>query len=148
MTASAGWPKISTIGVDGFLISFGGQLSERANRAALAFRHTVDGASWNGVQETSTSLVSTYLRFDPMWCNHKEMRLLLEGLIAQQDWFAADLPEGRKRWRVPTVYGTHLAPQLDQAAKAAGLTKDEAISSISQTGVRVQTIGFAPGSHI
>lgn len=145
MTAAPEWPRISTLGVDGFLISFGATLSEPANRAALAFRKAVEDAGWSGVQESSTSLVSTYLRFDPMASSHTEMRALLEGLVSLKDWFAAPLPDGRKRWRIPTVYGTDLAPQLDEAAQAAGLTRDAAIASISQTCVRVQTIGFAPG---
>ncbi len=145
LSHAANWPKIKTAGIDGFLVSFGDQLNEPANRAALAFRNAVEHAGWSGVQETSTSLVSTYLRFDPHWQDHAQMRAALEVLLTGQDWFAADLPEGRKFWRVPTVYGTQMAPQLQEAATAAGLSPDDAIKSISQTRVRVQTIGFAPG---
>ena len=58
---------------------------------------------------------------------------------------AADLPEGRRLWRIPTVYGTDLAPQLAEAAEAAGLTPEAAAQEIASTRVRVQTIGFAPG---
>ncbi len=73
------------------------------------------------------------------------MHARLEALLSETDWTNATLPEGRRLWRVPTVYGTDLARQLDEAATAAGLTSDEAIKSISKTKVRVQTIGFAPG---
>ncbi len=139
------WPMIRTAGYDGFLVSFGDRLSEPSNRAALAFRNAVDQAGWEGVKETSTSLVSTYLQFDPLWQDHAEMRKLLEGLLAENDWMATDLPKGRKLWRVPTAYGGETGAQLDEAAAAAGLTPEEAIASISQTQVRVQTIGFAPG---
>ncbi len=142
---SSKWPQLSTLGVDGFLICFGDRLSEPANRAALAFRDALERAGWDGVEESSTSLVSTYLRFDPLWQSHAVLRTALEGLLEQQDWFAADLPAGRRLWRVPTVYGTEMAPQLEEAAQAAGLSKDAAIASISQTRVRVQTLGFAPG---
>ena len=38
-----------------------------------------------------------------------------------------------------------LAPQLEEAAKVAGLDPDEAIRQLSTTQVRVLTIGFAPG---
>ena len=63
---TATWPKVKTAGFDGFLISFGDQLNEPANRAALAFRDALERAGLAAVQETSTSLVSTYLRFDPL----------------------------------------------------------------------------------
>ncbi len=145
MPASSDWPRISTLGVDGFLISFGNRLHESANRAALAFRDALDRTGWTGVEETSTSLASAYLRFDPLGQDHAALRARLETLLLSRDWYAEDLPEGRRLWHIPTVYGTELAPQLATAAAAAGLTTDQAIASISQTRVRVQTIGFAPG---
>ena len=144
-SASDTWPRIRTLGVDGFLISFGDRLSEPANRAALAFRAALDRAGWPGVEETSTSLASAYLRFDLAWQDHARMMARLTALLGETDWTKAPLPGGRRLWRVPTVYGTDLAPQLDEAAAAAGLSQDEAIASISNTQVRVQTIGFAPG---
>ncbi|MVO18092.1 5-oxoprolinase subunit B family protein [Parasedimentitalea huanghaiensis] len=145
MPLSLEWPRLCTLGVDGFLVQFGDRLSEQANRAALTFRAALENQNWDGIEETSTSLVSTYLRFDPQWQTHADLRVMLKGLLAQQDWFTGDLPTGRRLWRVPTVYGTTLAPQLDEAARVAGMTVDEAIASVSQSRVRVQTIGFAPG---
>jgi len=139
------WPLIRTAGYDGFLISFADRLSETANRAALAFRAAVDRAAWDGVEETSTSLVSTYLRFDPLRQDHAAMRAAIERLLATTDWYSEALPQGRKLWRVPIVFGGDLAPQLDEAAAAAGMTPEAAITSIARTRVRVQTIGFAPG---
>lgn len=139
------WPQIRTIGIDGVLVSFGDVLSEPANRAALAFRAAVDRESWDGVEETSTSLVSTFLRFDPLHLSHAALNAHLTALLASTDWYAADLPSGRRLFRIPTVFGTDLAPQLDEAAQAAGLSVEDAIRSITQTRVRVQTIGFAPG---
>lgn len=145
--ASSGpdWPQIRTAGFDGFLVTFAGSLSEPANRAALAFRAALDRSGWPGIEETSTSLVSAYLRFDPLSESHASMRARLSELVAERDWFGADLPEGRRLWRIPTVYGTSLAPQLDEAAAVAGMTAEEAIASVSGARVRVQTIGFAPG---
>ena len=64
------WPRIRTAGFDGLLVSFADSLSEPANRAALSLRDAVERAGWAGVEDTSTSLVSTYLRFDPHWRDH------------------------------------------------------------------------------
>ena len=144
-TQKSPWPQIRTAGYDGFVVSFGDRLSESANRAALAFRDAIDNASWEAVEESSTSLVSAYLRFDPLAYDHRVMRKGLDELLEERDWYAAPLPTGRKLWRVPTVFGGDAAPQLSEAAQAAGLSEAEAIASISTTQVRVQTIGFAPG---
>lgn len=139
------FPIIRTAGVDGLLISFAAALSEPANRAALAFRAALEAEGWAGVEETSSSLVSAFIRFDPLHLSHAALHQRVQALLDQRDWYAADLPGGRRFWRVPTVFGTDLAPQLGQAAQAAGLSEAEAIRSLSEARVRVQTIGFAPG---
>ncbi len=139
------WPKIRNIGLDGFVISFGDQLSEPANRAALAFRQAVDAQRLEGVIESSTSLVSTYLRFDPLAVSHATLHKALDRLLASRDWLMADLPLGRRLWRIPAAFGGETGPQLADAAAIAGMTEAEAISAITQQRVRVQTIGFAPG---
>ena len=137
--------QIRTAGFDGFLVTFGSTLDEAANRAALAFRDAVDAASLEGVEETSTSLVSAYLKFDPLTVDHSQMKASLEALIASRDWHAAPLPQNRRLWRVPVVFGTDLAPQFEEAAELAGMTTEEAVASLTSAPVRVQTIGFAPG---
>ena len=83
--------RIRTAGYNGFLVSFGEALSEEANRAALAFRDAVDHAGWDEVEESATSLVSTYLRFDPLRTDHAAMRARLEDLLGAQDWHATAL---------------------------------------------------------
>ena len=144
-TAKTGWPLLRPVGIGGVLVSFGDYLSEPANRAALAFRAALDRDSPDGVEESSTSLVSCFVRFDPLAVSPEQMQARLNTLLRAHDWYAADLPEGRRLWRIPTVYGSDLAPQLAEAASVAGLSEAAAIQSLSQTQVRVQTIGFAPG---
>ena len=139
------WPIIRTVGLSGVLVTFAERMSEPANRAALAFRAAVDAADWPEVAETATSLVSVFLQVDLASTPMEALTERLAELIATQDWFAAPLPEGRTLWHVPTLYGTDLAPQLEEAAAAAGLDPDEAIRQLSTSRVRVLTIGFAPG---
>lgn len=141
-TRKSRWPMIREAGFDGLLVSFGDALGEAANRAALAFRAAVEAARIDGVVETSTSLVSTYVKFDPLSHAHEAMRADLEELLADCDWYEAALPQGRRLWRIPTVYG---GAQLTETARAAGMSADEAIQQLSKARVRVQTIGFMPG---
>ncbi len=145
MTQTQHAPQVRTVGVDGVLVSFADRMDESANRAALALRDAIEQSAWNGVEETSTSLASTYVRIDPARVALTDISAHLQTLLGARDWHQAPLPTGRKLWRVPTVYGTDLAPQLEDAAQTAGLTADEAVKRLSQTRVRVLTIGFAPG---
>ncbi|MCR8549828.1 allophanate hydrolase subunit 1 [Salipiger sp. P9] len=142
---STSFPIIRTVGIDGMLVSFGDRLSEPANRAALAFRAEVEHAGWDGVEESSSSLVSCYLRFDPLYLTHETLEAELRALIQSRDWLQAELPHGRRLHRIPTVYGGALAPQLGEAAAAAGMSEAEALASLSTARVRVTALGFAPG---
>ncbi|MDC0738906.1 carboxyltransferase domain-containing protein [Cognatishimia sp. SS12] len=143
--AQSDFPRVMPAGVTGLLVSFDSTLSEPGNRAALAFRAAVVAEAWDGVEEVSSSLVSVLLRFDPLHISHAELSSRLTRLLATRRWYEAALPAGRRFWRVPTVFGTKAAPQLEEAAAAAGLSVAEAIASLSQARVRVETIGFAPG---
>lgn len=144
-TATQTAPRIRTAGVDGMLVTFGDALSEPANRAALAFRAEIERQGWDGVEESTTSLVSAYLRFDPLHLGHADLKAKLDTLLTDRDWYEAPLPSGRSLWRIPAVFGTDLGPQLDQAAEAAGVPPEQAIKDFTRTRLRVQTIGFAPG---
>lgn len=142
---SRDFPVIRTVGLSGLLITFAEKLSEPANRAALAFRAAVEAEEWPEVTETSTSLVSTFLAVDLASTPLEAMQERLATLLQGQSWQDAPLPPGRTLWHVPTLYGTDLAPQLEEAAEAAGLDPQQAIKEISGARVRVLTIGFAPG---
>lgn len=139
------FPKIQTVGLSGILVSFADTMSEPANRAALSFRAAIDGSDWVEVSETSTSLVSTFLQVDLVAVPVDAILTRLNDLLDSRDWYTADLPDNRTLWHIPTVYGTDLAPQLEEAANLAGLDPDAAIKELSSARVRVLTIGFAPG---
>lgn len=138
-------PEINTVGLAGILITFAAKMSEPANRAALAFRAAIDAQEWPEVLETSTSLISTFLRIDLVEHAPEPIVERLREMLTGQNWLQADLPSGRTLWHIPTVYGTDLAPQLEEAAEAAGVDPDTAVEELSSARVRVLTIGFAPG---
>ncbi|AUR04857.1 allophanate hydrolase, subunit 1 [Phaeobacter inhibens] len=139
------YPLIRNVGLSGMLVSFGDQLDEATNRATLAFRSAVNALGLSGVVETATSLASVFVRFDAADLSHDRLRGVLADLLQTRDWREAPLPQGRRFWRVPTVYGTELAPQLAEAADLAGLSEAAAIDELGAARVRVLTIGFAPG---
>ena len=143
--AADGFPRIEAVGLAGLLVRFGDRLEEPANRAALAFRAALERESPEGVEECSTALVSTFLRFDPLAVPLERLEARLRALLADRDWYAAELPGGRAHVTVPTLYGTERAPQLAEAAAAAGMSEAEAVESLSRAELRVTAIGFAPG---
>ena len=139
------FPRIRRVGLAGMLVQFADRMSEPANRAAIAFRAAVDLQGWQDVAETSTSLVSAFVSADLAATSPDALADKLHALLESRDWTTAPLPEGRTLWQIPTLYGTDAAPQLDEAAEAAGVSPQTAIAELSSARVRVLTIGFAPG---
>lgn len=139
------YPRLATAGIDGWLVQFNDSLGDAANRAALAFAAAARKEKWPSVSEIASTLTSVYVRFDPLLMTHDDLRARLAYLLDSKDWLTVDLPLGRKRFCIPCVWGGERAPQFEDAAKAAGMMPDVARAALSQTVVRVQTLGFSPG---
>lgn len=139
------FPLIAPLGLGGWLVRFGDRPDDAANRAALAYRAALDAEELPEVEETALGLASVFVRFDPMASDAEPLRARLSDLLAQRDWFAAELPAGRRRWTVPCVFGGDHGPQLEDVAGQAGLAPDAAVRLLTRTPVRVLTLGFAPG---
>lgn len=138
-------PKIARVGLRGVLITFADGLSDRANLAAIAFHVAVDQQGWDEITETASTLVSTFVAVDLTVTPYDLIHAKLTALLETRDWYAADLPPGRKRWTLPMCFDHAVAPQFDAAAQAASLTSAEALQQISAARTRVITLGFAPG---
>lgn len=138
-------PRIVNVGLSGVLVSFSDRLSETANRAALAFRAALEGDGLAGVIETSTSLTSTFIAYDPTTLSNDRLQGHLRDLVASRDWSTAPLPQGRRLWQMPAAFEGPHAPQLAEVADLAGISTTQAVADLSETRLRVMTIGFAPG---
>lgn len=139
------FPRISPVGLFGIAVTFANQMEDRANLAAIAFRGAVDAAGWPEVTETSSTLVSTFLAVDLAKVPYEDIAARLQKILNRQDWYAAAPPPGRKLWTIPMAFGGARAPQLGEAATAAGLSEAQALESLANARVRVITIGYAPG---
>ena len=140
-----GPPRITPLGLDGLLVTFADALDDRANRAAIACRAAIDAAGWDGVVETASSLASAYLAFDPGTVAAETLSHRLHDLVESRDWYAADLPAGRRRVTIPACFEGEHAPQLAEAAKLAGVSPDTVIEELCARPLRALAVGFAPG---
>ncbi|WP_420013047.1 5-oxoprolinase subunit B family protein [Tateyamaria sp.] len=138
-------PKIRSVGLNGVLVTFGEKATDAANRAAIAFRTAVDTQHWAEVEESSSTLVSAFFRVDLAAHRFDKIHDRMQGVLAEQDWANARLPSGRTLWTIPAVFGSDRAPQLAEAAEAAGLSQAAALQELTTARLRVLTLGFAPG---
>ncbi|MBY5933716.1 allophanate hydrolase subunit 1 [Tateyamaria omphalii] len=138
-------PRIRSVGLDGVLVTFGDTATDASNRAAIAFRSAVDAQGWDIIAESSSTLVSAFFRIDLAEHRFDDISHRLHDVLATQDWNAATLPAGRTLWTIPATFGGDRAPQLAEAAEAAGLSEADALRDLTSTRLRVLTLGFAPG---
>lgn len=139
------YPAIRTVGLSGVLVTFGGEMNDAGNRAAIAFRAAVDAENWPEIEESASTLVSAFFRIDLVAHPFPDLVARFRSVLSRQDWLTASLPPGRKLWTIPAVFGGDRAPQLDDAAAAAGLSPEAAAADLAASRVRVLTLGFAPG---
>ncbi|WP_299729049.1 carboxyltransferase domain-containing protein [uncultured Tateyamaria sp.] len=138
-------PTIRSVGLNGLLVTFGDTATDAANRAAIAFRSAVDAQAWPEITESSSTLVSAFFRVDLSEHGFDGLRDRLSGILDGQDWTSVSLPAGRTLWTIPAVFGGPRAPQLAEAAEAAGLSAAQAEADLTSARLRVLTLGFAPG---
>ncbi len=139
------FPKISHVGLRGVLVTFADGLTETANLAAIAFRAEVDAQGWPEVQETASTLVSTFVSIDLTNVDFDDIVARLRTLLKSFDWQSAQNSSERKIWTIPMCFDAEVAPQLEEAARAAGLSPKEAIAQFCSVQTNVITLGFAPG---
>ena len=139
------YPLIDRVGLAGVIVTFDDGLSERANLAAITFRAAVDAEGWSEVTETASTLVSTFLAVDLAEVAYDEMRDRLAKLLATRDWYAAELPAGRRLWTIPMCFDPEVAPQMGEVAEAAGVSEDEARRDLAASRTRIITLGYLPG---
>lgn len=146
MQISPANPRIVAVGLNGLLVTFSDELSDLANLAALSLKAEVDALCLTGVRETTTSLASTFVVYDPQQLPLSELKARIVELLQSNNAPRANFESGRKRWTIPAVFDDpDYGPQLHEAASLAGVSADTAIAQICAEPLRVLTIGFAPG---
>ncbi len=145
VNASQTWPQISPVGLSGLLVRFGDKLDPVANTAAIACRAGLEAENWPEVAETASALASVILRIDLAIHDEAALMRRLASWLAARNWTDVALPEGRKLWSIPAVFGGVYGPQLAEVAGLAGVSEAQAIEDVSETRLRVLALGFAPG---
>ncbi|CUH39661.1 Sporulation inhibitor KipI [Jannaschia seosinensis] len=134
------FPQIEPLGEAALLVRFAPRLDDAANRACVAFRAALEAEPVAGVEETASSLGSVLVRFAP----GAEVGEALRDRLGARDWSAVP-PPPRRWWRIPCSYGGEDGPQLEEAARMAGMDVADAVAALSSVRVRILALGFAPG---
>jgi KipI family sensor histidine kinase inhibitor len=134
-------PVIMPLGEAALLVRFSAQLSDRANRRAVAFARTLDADPPEGISEIHPNLVSVLVRFDPERC--EPVRLAGELRLRLSAAGAAD--EAAATHEIAVHYGGDHGPDLDEVASLLALSPQAFVVRHGEAPLRVLATGFAPG---
>ena len=144
-SAEATW-RIQPQGDRCLIVSFGDRIDAAVGRTCLAAARKLRDAGLPGVTDVVPSFVAVAVHYRPDGLGHgptyADLAERIEALLA--DGIAADNAAGREV-DVPVCYGGEHGPDLDEVARAAGLTPDEVIALHSGPRSMVFMLGFAPG---
>ncbi len=134
-------PRIVPCSEAALLVEFGDSIDEAINGKVLALDRAIAHAKIAGVIETVPTYRSLLVHYDPLVLGFAELSERLRALVT-----SAPAENGvRRRWRIPVVYGGEYGVDLDDVARARGMTTEEVIRLHTGGDYYVAMLGFLPG---
>jgi KipI family sensor histidine kinase inhibitor len=123
------------------VVEFGNTIDKATNGKVLALDRAIAEAKIPGVIEAVPTYRSLLVHYDPLVLMFAELSARLRSLAG-----SAQMEGGpRRRWRIPVVYGGAYGIDLDDVARARGMTPDEVVRLHTAGDYSVAMLGFLPG---
>ena len=133
--------RLMPSGDTALVVEFGDTIDREINARVLALADRIEAAAIPGVVEQVPTFRSLMIHYDPEVLLFDELarrvKVMLPGLSAK--------PHAKRHWRLPTCYGGDLGPDLDDVARATGMTSVEVIRMHAADTYHVYVVGFLPG---
>ncbi|HMB11275.1 5-oxoprolinase subunit PxpB [Saliniramus sp.] len=138
---TTGDPAFLPCGDAALSVEFGRVVDPRLNALALDLDAALAAAPPKGLLETVPTYRALLVHFDPLVTNHAQIEEAISALLGNLET-STKTP---RRWRVPVVYGGPYGVDLEDLAKARGLTPDDVIARHAGAVYTVAMLGFTPG---
>jgi KipI family sensor histidine kinase inhibitor len=141
MAAPLSPPRLLPSGDSAITVEFSRNIDDAANQRVLALDRVIAQQPILGVTETVPTYRSLLVHYDPTLVAFDALeQKLLE--LAQHP---VPRSEKTRRWRIPVAYGGEHGIDLEDVAKALGVTPEEIVARHVAGDYRVAMIGFTPG---
>ncbi len=135
-------PRFLASGDTALVVEFGDRMDRHLSALVLNLLRRLGEAGIAGVVEAVPTFRSLLIHYDPLVLRARELEARLAPLI---DGLEAEAMVGH-RWQLPTCYdGEEFAPDLDDVARATGLSAPKVIELHTEIEHLVYVIGFLPG---
>lgn len=149
MTTSSDDPRIQSLGDSGVIAGLDAVDQARANRRCLAVAEALRRQAPDWLVDVVPGIASVAVRFVATTAaeaagRREACRALLAEAFDRVDGGAA-LPAPREV-EIPVCHAPDFAPDLDEVARATGLSADAVIAAHLDSPHRVLMLGFSPGT--
>lgn len=141
MAAIPALPRLLPSGDRAITVEYSRDIDDAANARVLALDRALARAPVEGVTEAVPTYRSLLVHYDPVQIDFDGLSARLLALAA----LPADAGSRARRWRIPVAYGGEQGIDLEDVAKALGITPDEVVARHAGGNYRVAMIGFTPG---
>lgn len=135
------YPRIVPCGEAALVVEFGDVIDEAVNGKVLGLDRAIAQANIQGVIEAVPTYRSLLVHYDPLVLSFAELVVHMRALAKS----AAAGSAPRRRWRIPVVYGGEYGIDLDDVARARGISTDDVIRLHTAGDYYVAMLGFLPG---
>jgi inhibitor of KinA len=124
------------------VVEYGSVVDPKVNDQVLVMDAAVCKAGINGVIETTPTLRSLMVHFDPLQISQAELIVRLREIEGHLDSSAVVT---RSRWLLPICYEGDCAEDLQELADKLGMPVERVVTLHSSAVLRLYMYGFAPG---
>jgi KipI family sensor histidine kinase inhibitor len=134
-------PRIVPCSEAALVVEFGDTIDEAINGKVLALDRAIARARIAGLIEAVPTYRSLLVHYDPLTLGFAELSARIRALTKE-----LRVQNGvRRRWRIPVVYGGEFGVDLEDVAKARGISVDQVIRLHTSGDYYVAMLGFLPG---
>ncbi|MDQ8728922.1 5-oxoprolinase subunit PxpB [Bradyrhizobium sp. LHD-71] len=133
-------PRIVPCSEAALVVEFGDTIDEAINRKVLGLDRAIAQAKIAGIIETVPTYRSLLVHYDPLALSFAQLSAQIEPLANT----VTTEPGSRRCWRVPVVYGGEYGIDLEEVAKARGLSPEDVIRLHTGGHYYVAMLGFLP----
>lgn len=132
---------IKPAGDSALVVEFEERIDPAVSARVLDLDRALAEAKLPGVQETLPTYRTLLIRLDPLAADPEALTARIAAMAAAA---RSDAKPGRL-WRIPVGYGGALGEDLEDVARARGLTTDEVVRLHATAIYHVYMLGFVPG---
>ena len=139
------WERVAHVGESALLLRFGTAIDLEVNKRVIRCLAALDRApQLSGVKDMLPAYASLLVHFDPLAVSSAEVERWCAEAAASAHGGADD--EERRVVTIPVRYGGEHGPDIEEAARIAGLGSAEAVARLHAGGdYRVFFLGFTGG---